>query len=192
MNLAHRTRGAAVVLIPMIAAAIWAGLSTTPVVVTRLRWRDEGLRLVSPPTDPEVPAFSPAIARRQAGRYAWPLALGAVLVLVGLTTGTVSIARGARPSRRVRSLALRAGLLALLVGIAASALLVANDIVVERELGYGLHRVPSDLTSTPWGPTGVALAGVALGLLGCVETWTLHLIERIRGRSSTPPRGDLS
>jgi len=195
MMLARRTRRAAVVLIPLLAAAAWAA-SWTPTSydggMTSLRSRDIGLWPASPPDPDSTRDFSVALAVEQAGRSGWLLAVGAVLVLSGFVAGNLVLARRARLSRRVRRLSMRFGLLSLLLGVAAAALLAAGAEIVDRELGFRSERVASDRASTPWGAVGVALVGVALGLLGCAESWTLGWIDRLRGRHPGSRPGGVS
>jgi hypothetical protein len=128
---------------------------------------------------------------RRMGIFGPLLAVCALLLLCGLAVTVLRLRRGGGSgTARFRRLALRAGLLALTLGIAGSALGEANDLLVLDRLGYvrdGLWT-DADRTSTPWGSLALSWTGLLLATIGGLESAALALARRRRGGPSSGDR----
>lgn len=195
MSLSRSVRRVAIVLVPLLVAATWAGVWQNAPRVEHFWWLDmtfgeENLTPMPPPMETALPGLGPrgftwARVTDQAGGLFWPLLAGAALVLVGLVGSLISLVRRrVRVSRRWLRVPLRAGLLALLLGIAAASLLAASEFVVLRELGPLEFWVGSDRASTPWGSAGVAAGAVLVGFAGILITAVLTVVGRLLGDRS--------
>jgi len=104
------------------------------------------------------------------------LDLGILLVGAFLVVGIRALRRRRPPTRRTRALPARIGVLAALLGVAASALAKVNDdVVLERLWPVGLWFDTDSLTR-PWGPLTLLVVGTGVGLLGVALSGALGLL----------------
>jgi hypothetical protein len=148
-----------------------------------LSWRGV---LLPPPrgdTPGPPPTLSQEILIEQMGIFVPLLAACSAGIALGLLAGLASLVRHSSLSRRIVGLPLRAGLIALALGLAGAALGHFQDLRIHEMLGT--DWVHSDRGSVPWGPAGCFVAGLTLAITGAVITGILALVspaERTGGR----------
>jgi hypothetical protein len=181
----------AAVIVLAIFAAGWitatrmahpAGLSFDGVldVLIDQRARDgDAMRALPLPNAGASPDPTPACVGRQAGAFGLLVLACAVVLVYGLVRARRT--RG-RASAGFTRLALRAGVLALILGLAGAAVCEATDLLVLETLRLRPWAIftgwtDADRASTPWGSLVLTWSGATMAMLGIVASvW--HLARR--------------